>query len=369
MNPDESADRRFLARAIELAWRGLGTTDPNPRVGCVVVKDGRTVGEGWHVRAGHAHAEVNALAAAGDSARGATAYVSLEPCCHHGRTPPCTDALIGAGIARVVYAIGDPNPRVAGGGAARLRAAGVEVTGGLLTGDARRLNEGFLARLERGRPWLRLKVAASLDGRTALADGRSRWITCPDARRDVQRLRARSSAVVTGIGTVLADDPELTVRDEPSGELRQPLRVVADSRLRTPPTARILKAPGPVLVVGAAGQAAPPPALAGAGAEVRILAADAGGQVDLRALVGELAARECNEVLVEAGPALNGAFLTAGLVDELVVYQAPHVLGSTAHGMFSLPPLESMAARPAFRLADVRRVGADLRLTYRPEVV
>jgi diaminohydroxyphosphoribosylaminopyrimidine deaminase/5-amino-6-(5-phosphoribosylamino)uracil reductase len=356
-------ERRYMARAIALAWRGLGTTEPNPRVGCVIVRDGAVVGEGWHVRAGEPHAEVHALRAAGGLARGATAYVSLEPCCHQGRTPPCTGALVAAGIARVVYGCGDPNPRVAGGGAAQLRAAGIAVEGGMLEAEARAVNPGFLARMARGRPWLRVKTAASIDGRTALADGRSRWITGADARRDVQRLRARSSAIVTGIGTVLADDPELTVRDEPAGALRPPVRVVLDSSLRMPPTARLLARPGGVVVLATRDDPARHGPLAAAGADVRIVAGEA-GRVAPASLLDVLVALECNEVLVEAGPVVNGALLAAGLVDELVVYQAAHVLGDTARGMFALPPLASMDARPAFRLADVRRVGDDLRLTY-----
>lgn len=360
------ADRQYMARAIELAWRGLGTTEPNPRVGCVLVRDGAVVGEGWHVRAGEPHAEVHALRAAGVAARGATAYVSLEPCCHQGRTPPCTDALVTAGVARVVYGCADPNPRVAGGGAARLVAAGIAVEGAVLEAEARAVNPGFLARMVRRRPWIRLKIAASLDGRTALADGRSRWVTGPAARRDVQRLRARSSAIVTGIGTVLADDPELAVRDEPAGRLRAPLRVVIDSRLRLPPLARVLTTPGQVIVATASDDQARRAMLEAAGAQVRPLAG-VEGRVSLPAVIGLLDELECNEVLVEAGPALNGAWLAAGYVDELVVYQAAHVLGSTALPMFALPPLPSMDARPAFRLADLRRVGDDLRLTYRPE--
>jgi diaminohydroxyphosphoribosylaminopyrimidine deaminase/5-amino-6-(5-phosphoribosylamino)uracil reductase len=359
----DAADRRHMARAIALAWRGLGTTDPNPRVGCVIVRDGEVVGEGWHERAGEPHAEVHALRAAGDRARGATAYVSLEPCCHQGRTPPCTGALVAAGVARVVYGCGDPNPRVAGGGAALLAAAGIAVEGGVLEAEARAVNLGFIARMARGRPWLRVKTAVSLDGRTALADGRSRWITGPDARRDVQRLRARSSAIVTGIGTVLADDPELTVRDEPAGSVRPPVRVVLDSGLRLPPGARLLATPGPVVVLAARDDAGRREALAAAGADVRIVAGE-GGRVAPAALVEALLQLECNEVLVEAGPVVNGALLAAGLVDELVVYQAAHVLGDTARAMFALAPLASMDDRPAFRLADVRRVGDDLRLTY-----
>jgi diaminohydroxyphosphoribosylaminopyrimidine deaminase/5-amino-6-(5-phosphoribosylamino)uracil reductase len=252
---------------------------------------------------------------------------------------------------------------VAGGGAEQLRAAGLAVDGGVLEAEARAVNPGFIARMARGRPWLRVKTAVSIDGRTALADGRSRWITGPDARRDVQRLRARSSAIVTGIGTVLADDPELTVRDEPAGALRPPLRVVLDSGLRLPPTAQLLGRPGGVVVLAARDDPGRRAALAAAGAEVRLVPGDA-GRVALPGLMTVLVELECNEVLVEAGPALNGALLAAGLVDELVVYQAAHVLGDTARGMFALPPLDAMDDRPAFRLADVRRVGDDLRLTY-----
>jgi diaminohydroxyphosphoribosylaminopyrimidine deaminase/5-amino-6-(5-phosphoribosylamino)uracil reductase len=359
----DATDRRHMARAIALAYRGLGTTDPNPRVGCVIVRDGEVVGEGWHERAGEPHAEVHALRAAGDRARGATVYVSLEPCCHQGRTPPCTGALVAAGVARVVYGCSDPNPHVAGGGAAQLAAAGITVEGGVLEAEARAVNPGFIARMARGRPWIRVKTAVSLDGRTALADGRSRWITGPDARRDVQRLRARSSAIVTGIGTVLADDPELTVRDEPAGQVRPPARVVLDSGLRLPPGARLLATPGPVVVLATGDHAGRRQALAAAGADVRIVAAE-GGRVAPAALVEALLQLECNEVLVEAGPVVNGAVLAAGLVDEIVVYQAAHVLGDTARGMFTLAPLAAMDDRPAFRLADVRRVGDDLRLTY-----
>src|SRR6056297_2282103 len=284
-------DRVCMARALRLAERGRYTTAPNPRVGCVLVRGGAVVGEGWHERAGGPHAEIVALAAAGAAARGATAYVSLEPCCHHGRTGPCTEALIEAGVARVVYGADDPNPRVAGEGAARLRAAGIDVAGGLLAAQSERLNAGFLLRMRHGRPRVTLKIASSLDGATAMASGESRWITGDAARRDVQRLRAASGAILTGIGTVLADDPRLTVRGEAFGAApRQPLRVVLDSRLRTPADAKVLAGTGAVLAL--------------------------------------LAQREINDVLVEAGPELCGAFLAAGLVDELVIYLAPHIMGS-----------------------------------------
>lgn len=365
----DATDHRHMARAMQLAVRGLDSTAPNPRVGCVIAQGDTVVGEGWHRQAGGPHAEVEALRAAGDRARGATAYVTLEPCCHHGRTPPCSDALLAAGIRRVVYGAQDPNPRVNGGGGRALQAAGIEVSGGLLAAGSEQLNAGFFMRMRHGRPLIRCKIAVSLDGRTALADGRSRWITAEPARLDVQRLRAQSCAVLTGIGTVLADDPQLDVRhfaDDGAVDAvrRQPLRVVLDSAFRTPPAARLLSAPGAVLICGA-GSTERKAALEARGARVATLAG-AAGRVDLAAVMQHLAGLQINEVLVEAGPLLNGALLQAGLVDELIVYQAPHVLGSTARSMFELPALQDMAMRPAFELSDVRRVGADLRLCYKP---
>ena len=328
-----------MGRALDLARRGLYTADPNPRVGCVIVKDGEMIGEGWHARAGEPHAEIHALAAAGTRARGATAYVSLEPCRHHGRTGPCTVALIEAGVQRVVAAMRDPNPQMAGRGLADLARAGVRVDDGVLAPEAEALNAGFVSRHRRGRPLVRVKIAASLDGRTAMASGESRWITGAAARRDVQRLRAASSAVLTGIGTVLADDPLLTVRDERFGPSpRQPLRVVLDSDLRTPPAARLLEAPGRTLVVAArASERAA--ALRAAGAEVLVLD-DGAARVDAQALLAALAAREVNEILVEAGATLAGALLGQGLADELVVYLAPVLLGCRARGMVALPAIE-----------------------------
>jgi diaminohydroxyphosphoribosylaminopyrimidine deaminase/5-amino-6-(5-phosphoribosylamino)uracil reductase len=349
-----------MARALQLAQRGLFTTDPNPRVGCVIVRDGQVVGEGWHVRAGEPHAEVHALAAAGQRARGATVYVSLEPCCHHGRTPPCSEALIKAGIARVVAAMPDPNPRVASQGIAALERAGIRVDIGLLQTEAERLNPGFIARMTRGRPYLRVKLAASLDGRTALANGESKWITGEAARADVQRLRARSSAVLTGIGTVLADDPSLTVRDLDIG--RQPLRVVVDPQLRMRPAARMLSLPGTTLVVTGEERASAAATLRAAGAEVLCLPAIS-EHMDLKRLLEQLAAREVNEVLVEAGATLCGELLRVGLVDELVLYLAPHLLGSSARGLFNLPGLASMADRMALDIQDVRAIGKDWRIT------
>jgi len=353
-------DARHMARALVLAARGLYTTDPNPRVGCVLVKDGQVVGEGWHERAGEPHAEVHALRAAGAAARGATAYVTLEPCCHHGRTPPCTRALIEAGVARVVAAMPDPNPRVARQGVAELERAGIRVEIGLLAAEAERLNPGFISRMTRGRPYVRVKLAASLDGRTALASGESKWITGEAARADVQRLRARSSAILTGVGTVLADDPSLTVRDIEIK--RQPLRVVVDGNLSMRADARLLRLPGKTLVVTAADDADYAEPLLEAGAEVMVLAAGA-GRVDLPLLMQDLAVREVNELLVEAGATVCGALLEAGVVDELVLYLAPHLLGSSARGLFNIPALESMADRVALDIVDVRAVGKDWRIT------
>jgi diaminohydroxyphosphoribosylaminopyrimidine deaminase/5-amino-6-(5-phosphoribosylamino)uracil reductase len=353
-----------MARALELARHGLYSTPPNPSVGCVLVRDGRVVGEGFHRQAGGPHAEVIALAAAGANARGATAYVSLEPCAHFGRTPPCTDALLAAGIARVACALRDPNPRVDGSGLAALARGGVAVESGLLAAEAAELNRGFVRRIQSGRPWVTLKIAASLDGRTALADGSSRWITGEAARADVQRLRARAAAIVTGIGTVLADDPALTVRD-PALELagRRPLRVVLDSQLRIPATAQVLDAAAPTLVFTAA--AAEACALEARGARFETLPGR-GGLLDLAALLERLGALECNEVVVEAGPTLAGGFLDAGLVEELVLYVAPCVLGDAARPMFALPRLERMAERHNFVLCETCQIGEDLRLRLRP---
>lgn len=353
-------DGRYMARALQLARRGLYTTDPNPRVGCVLVKGGEVVGEGWHERAGGPHAEVVALTAAGARSRGAIAYVSLEPCCHHGRTPPCTQALITAGVERVVAAMPDPNPKVARQGIAELEQAGIRVDIGLMQADAERLNRGFLSRMTRGRPYVRVKLAASLDGRTALVSGESKWITGEAARADVQRLRASSSAILTGIGTVLADDPSLTVRDFDIG--RQPLRVVVDGHLSMRPNARLLHLPGKTLVVTAADDNEYAEPLLAAGAEVMVLSAGPEA-VDLAALMQDLGQREVNDVLVEAGATVCGALLRAGLVDELVLYLAPHLLGSGARGMFNLPGLESMRGRIALQIQDVRAVGQDWRIT------
>jgi len=369
-----AADRAYMARAIRLAERGLYTTDPNPRVGCVLVRDGVVVGEGFHRRAGEPHAERNAIDAAGERARGATAYVTLEPCCHHGRTPPCTDALLAAAVARVVVGTEDPNPLVDGRGLERMRAAGVEVLTGVLEQEARALNPGFDKRMRSGLPYVRLKLAASLDGRTAMASGESRWITSEAARRDVQWLRARSSAVITGIDTVLADDPSLNVRLDPAEipaltpdePVRQPLRVVVDSRLRMPGDARMLPLPGATLVVTCSDSPRAIAQMTSAGAEVQRCPAAAGARIDLRALMRYLGERELNEVLIETGPTLAGAAMQAGIVDELVLYLAPHLMGDAARGLFRLPGLDRMADRLALTIIDVRQVGPDLRITARP---
>lgn len=356
-----SEDYRHMARALQLAERGLYTTTPNPRVGCIIVRDGEVAGEGWHERAGEPHAEVFALRAAGERARGATAYVSLEPCSHHGRTPPCAEALIDAGTTRVVAAMQDPNPQVAGEGLAQLRAAGIEVECGVLHTDARELNVGFVSRMTRRRPWVRMKIAASLDGRTALLNGKSQWITSEAARRDGHRFRARACAVLTGFGTVREDDPRLTVRDIETP--RQPLRIVVDSRLETPPTARVLDGGGS-LVFAAIENRERIAALRARGAEV-VLLPNAAGKVDLQAMLSELGRRQLNEVHVEAGFKLNGSLLQAGLVDELVLYLAPCLLGDAAEGMFHLSELTALAERRSLVLRDVRQVGTDLRIIAR----
>jgi diaminohydroxyphosphoribosylaminopyrimidine deaminase/5-amino-6-(5-phosphoribosylamino)uracil reductase len=349
-----------MARALALAERGLYTTTPNPRVGCVIVRDGEVVGEGWHERAGGPHAEAIALAAAGERARGATAYVTLEPCAHHGRTPPCAEALVNAGIGRLVAAMSDPNPLVAGKGLARLREAGLDVQAGIMEAEARELNCGFVSRMSRGRPWVRVKIAASLDGRTALSDGRSRWITGPEARRDGHHWRARACAVLTGIGTVKADDPELNVREVSTS--RQPLRVVVDARLETPSKARVLGEG--TLIATTVNEVARNAVFDAKGAAVLALP-NAGGDVDLAALLRELAARHINEVHVEAGARLNGALLQARLIDELLVYLAPSLLGANARGMFDVPEVRELAQRHELEVRDVRTIGRDIRVIAR----
>jgi diaminohydroxyphosphoribosylaminopyrimidine deaminase/5-amino-6-(5-phosphoribosylamino)uracil reductase len=362
-------DHALMARALRLAEHGLASARPNPCVGCVVAQGDEVVGEGWHERAGGPHAEVRALAAAGARARGATAYVTLEPCGLQGRTPPCADALVAAGIARVVVASEDAS-QTAGGAAARLREAGVTVARGLMRDAARELNRGFFSRIERGRPWLRVKLAASLDGRTALASGASKWITGAAARADVQQWRARSGALLTGIGTVLADDPSLTLRLPETGatavprpDVPAPLRVVLDRRLRTPASARVLDGAAPTLLLHAR-EAAPDSRFDRV--ECMAVAASASG-VDAGAVLALLAARGINEVQVEAGPILSGALLAAGRVDELLLYLAPCLLGDAGRPLLNLPPLTDLAARWRLRLRDRRAVGDDLRLLLRPE--
>lgn len=358
-----AADSEYMAQALRLAERGLYGTSPNPRVGCVLVKDGSVVGAGWHQRAGEPHAEVYALREAGAAARGATAYVTLEPCSHHGRTPPCADGLIAAGVGRVVVAMQDPNPLVAGQGIAKLQAAGIAVECGLMEAQARALNVGFVSRMTHGLPYVRSKVGMSLDGRTALHNGVSQWITGPEARRDVQHQRARSCAVLTGIGTVLADDARLDVRDIVTP--RQPLRVVLDSSLRMPLQARMLKAGG-VLIYTVSADADRIAGLQAAGAEVRTLPGIQ-GRVDLQVMLEDLARRGINEVLVEAGSVLNGALLRAGLVDELLFYIAPQLLGDMARGMAALGELTGLDQRIALKWLDVRQVGSDLRISAQVE--
>ncbi|NBR27793.1 MAG: bifunctional diaminohydroxyphosphoribosylaminopyrimidine deaminase/5-amino-6-(5-phosphoribosylamino)uracil reductase RibD, partial [Betaproteobacteria bacterium] len=341
-----------MTAALALAARGLYTTTPNPHVGCVLVNNGVVVGEGWHVRAGEPHAEVVALRAAGERARGATAYVTLEPCHHHGRTPPCDEALIAAGVKRVVAAMQDPDPRTAGQGLARLSAAGIETTCGLRAAEAAELNIGFTSRVTRGRPWVRLKIAASLDGRTALANGQSQWITGAAARRDGHAWRARACAVLTGIGTVKDDDPQLNVREVET--TRQPLRVIVDSRLETPPTAKILGGGG-ALIFCARLDDAKRAALEKRGAEIVVLP-NASGKVELPALLQELGRRGINELHVEAGHKLNGSLIREGCVDELLLYLAPCLLGDAAQGMAALGELAALDARQKLMINETRMI-------------
>lgn len=357
---------RWMQRALELAARGRVSTHPNPRVGCVIVKDGRIVGEGWHRRAGEPHAEVLALAQAGAAARGATVFVTLEPCSHHGRTPPCVDALIAAGVDHVVAAMIDPNPQVAGRGMQRLRDAGIDAEQGLCEAAASALNRGFVSRVTRGRPWLTLKLAASLDGRTAMASGESRWITGEAARAEVHRLRAEAGAVLTSSATVLTDDPELTVRLP--GDWRQPDRVVLDTLGRAPVDARVW-APGVRRFIVTGPAVAPQwiAALQHAGVEWLEIERSASEGIDLAAALSALGRSEINEVLVECGPRLGGALLRGGLVDELRVYLAPLLLGGNARPLLSLPGLERLSQAPRLRLLSATPVGDDLRLLLRPQ--
>ncbi|MCP3999570.1 MAG: bifunctional diaminohydroxyphosphoribosylaminopyrimidine deaminase/5-amino-6-(5-phosphoribosylamino)uracil reductase RibD [Gammaproteobacteria bacterium] len=362
-------DYRYMADALRLARLGLYTTDPNPAVGCIIVNlEGEVVGQGWHERAGMLHAEPLALLQAGAAAADATAYVTLEPCSHHGRTPPCADQLIQAGIKRVVYAAEDPNPIVSGAGAQRMRAAGIEVDGGILASEADELNRGYVQRMVTGRPWVRSKIAVSLDGRTALANGESQWITGEQARADVHRWRACSSAVLTGSGTVLADDPSLNARPEGISHFTQPLRVVLDSGLRTPVTAKLFQTEGPVLICHCSDDSLRLDALTAKGAELLRVPGHGPGEVALESMLEKLAERGINDVWLEAGALLNGAFLNDDLIDELIVYQAGSILGDSSQGMFGIEPLKSMKARKQFDLTDVCRIGDDVRLTWRPEL-
>lgn len=365
------ADERYMARALELARRGRFTTTPNPDVGCVIVRDGEIVGEGWHQRAGEPHAEIHALRMAGDKAKGATAYVTLEPCSHFGRTPPCCDALINAGVKRVVAAMQDPNPEVAGRGLWRLQQAGIEVSHGLMMQEAEALNRGFLKRMRSGFPWVQLKLGASLDGRTAMASGESQWITSPQARRDVQRLRAQSSAILSSSATVLADDPSLTVRWQEldsatqsayaEADLRQPLRVIIDSQNRVTPQHRLITQPGNTLLARLQPDEQPWPA------GVEQLKVPAHNQhLDLVSLLMLLGKRQINTLWVEAGAGLAGALLNAGVVDEVILYVAPKLLGDNARGLCQLPQLTQLSDAPEFSFSDVRQIGPDLRLTLTP---
>lgn len=358
-------DEIYMARALKLAARGRFTTHPNPNVGCVIVKDGQIVGEGFHYRAGEPHAEVHALRMAGEKAKGATAYVTLEPCSHHGRTPPCCEALIAAGVTRVVAAMQDPNPQVAGRGLYRLQQEGVDVSHGLMMNEAEALNKGFLKRMRTGFPRIQLKMGASLDGRTAMASGESQWITSPQARRDVQRLRAQSHAILTSSATVLADDPALTVRwDElnadtqalyPQENLRQPLRIVIDSQNRVTPQHRIVEQAGETLFARTRADERQWPE------NVRtLLVPEHNGRLDLVVLMMLLGKQQINSIWVEAGPTLAGALLEAGLVDELIVYIAPKLLGNAARGLCALPGLEELSQAPHFKFNEIRQVGPDV---------
>ena len=357
-------DTDYMAKAIKLAAKGVYTTDPNPHVGCVLVKNDQIVAEGWTQRAGFAHAEIDALNKT-DAAFGSTAYVTLEPCSHHGKTGPCCDALIAAGIARVVVAMADPNPLVAGRGLQKLREAGVEVVVGVLEAEAQRLNRGFFKRMTLGTPWIRSKLAMSLDGRTAMASGESQWITSPESRQDVQLWRAQSSAIVTGIDTVLYDDPRLDARVD--FDLVQPVKVVLDSNLRMPLTAKLLQNPTQVWVVTCNGDEEKQQALRNAGCKI-IQVTGRGGRVNLAETFKLLAELQINTVWVEAGATLNGALLDSGLVDEWLIYMAPCVLGDQGRGLFHLPGLQRLQDKINLSLTDSRQIGPDLRLRYRATV-
>jgi diaminohydroxyphosphoribosylaminopyrimidine deaminase/5-amino-6-(5-phosphoribosylamino)uracil reductase len=352
-------DLIFMARALQLAERGRFTTEPNPRVGCVLVKNGRIIGEGFHERAGQAHAEINALKNATEETRGATAYVTLEPCSHHGKTPPCCDALIAAGIKRLVVAMTDPNPLVSGRGLERCKTAGIEIVCDVLRADAEKLNRGFISRMTKNRPFVQSKIAMSLDGRTALANGESKWITSPEARADVQRFRAESSAILTGIGTVLADNPSLNARvDFP---IVQPIRVVLDSTLQMPVDAKMATLAGRILILTCSTNEQKHANLKQAGFETYVLP-ESNGRLELNAVMDFLGKQDINNVFVEAGATLNGALLEANLVDEWLIYMASCVLGDKGRGAFALTELQSMTDKKNLQWQDVRHVGQDLRL-------
>ncbi len=371
----EFNDQYYMARALRLAKRGLWSTDPNPRTGCVIVHDGKIVGEGWHQVAGEPHAEIHALSMAKEKAAGATCYVTLEPCCHYGRTPPCTDALIKAGITRIVVAMTDPNPLVSKKGIEQLRKAGITVNTGVLSQEAEQLNPGFFMRMRHNRPYIRCKLAMSLDGRTAMPSGESKWITSQEARRDVQCLRARSSAIMTGAGTVLADDPQLTVREEELPcqlhtdklpVIKQPLRVVVDTHLSIPPEARLLSLPGETVIFTASYNKTIKAMLEKAGASV-ISQPNHEKQVDLQALCHILAEEyEVNELQMEVGQNLSGAMLRAGLIDELVIYIAPMLMGNKARGLFNRPDIEHLNQHVPLSIVDIRAIGQDWRITAYP---
>lgn len=365
-------DEKYMARAFELARLGRFTTTPNPNVGCVIVRDGEIVGEGYHIKAGGPHAEVHALRMAGEKAQGATAYVTLEPCSHHGRTPPCADALIAAGVARVVASMQDPNPEVAGRGLYRLQQTGIEVSHGLMHSEAEAINLGFLKRMRTGFPYVQLKMAASLDGRTAMASGESQWITSAAARADVQRFRAQSSAILSSSATVLADDPSLNVRWDqldsdtqriyPQESLRQPLRIVIDSQNRVTPRHKMVNQPGDTWLARLAADEQTWPE-----STEQWVVPGRDNRVDLVLLMMQLAKRQINSIWVEAGAELAGALLQAGLVDELIVYMAPKLLGENGRALCVLPGLQSLSDAPQFTLSDVRQVGTDLRLRLKPQ--
>lgn len=361
MSQFSATDHTMMAQALRLAERAAYTTKPNPMVGCVIAQGEEIVGEGWHRRKGEPHAEVLALRAAGERARGATAYVALEPCAHTGSTGPCADALIAAGVARVVAAMRDPFPQVNGAGFDKLRAAGIEVAHGLMETQARQLNRGFLSRIERGRPWVRIKLATSIDGRTAMANGDSKWISGDAARDDVHRWRARSGAILTGSGTVLADDPHLTVRFAEPTEFVAPMRVVLDPGLATVTRGHVREGDAPTLYLHAA-DAKMPQGMAAQHASVPMR----DGKLDLDAVLKLLAEREINEVQVEAGATLAGAFLCAGVVDELLLYIAPVLLGDRARPLFEGLGIDEMAQRLRLRIVETRRIGDDVRVLLQP---